>query len=252
MRSYGQFCALAKALDAVGDRWSLLIVRELLLLGPCRYTDLLRGLPGIATNLLADRLRDLEAAGVVRREAAGPPIATSLVHLTPRGEALRGVIRELGRWGAPLLTGSEDGKDAFRGYWIALPLELYYYDQTPDRPPVTIEARFPDETMTITVDGAVRAQRGNTTTASAGSPAIQARPSSRAAPLTADCAQGQEVAGRIVTVASPNTASADATVATAQARPGSRLAGRAPSARDRADRPRRRSPARARARSARA
>ncbi len=161
MRSYGQFCALAKALDAVGDRWSLLIVRELLLLGPCRYTDLLRGLPGIATNLLADRLRDLEAAGVVRREAAGPPIATSLVHLTPRGEALRGVIRELGRWGAPLLTGSEDGKDAFRGYWIALPLELYYYDQTPDRPPVTIEARFPDETMTITVDGAVRAQRGN-------------------------------------------------------------------------------------------
>src|SRR5487761_1479809 len=69
MRSYGQFCALAKALDAIGDRWSLLIVRELMLLGPCRYTDLMRGLPGIATNLLADRLRDLEAAGVVRRAA---------------------------------------------------------------------------------------------------------------------------------------------------------------------------------------
>ncbi len=162
MRSYGQFCALAKALDAVGDRWSLLIVRELLLLGPCRYTDLLHGLPGIATNLLADRLRDLERAGVVRREAAGPPIASTLVHLTPRGQALRPVIRELGRWGAPLLSAEQNDSDTFRGYWVTLPLELYYYDPAPDGPAVTIEARFPDETMTIQVtDGAVRARRGH-------------------------------------------------------------------------------------------
>ena len=76
MRSYNQFCALAKALDAVGDRWSLLIVRELLLQGPCRYTDLLHGLPGIATNLLAERLRHLEEVGVLRREMAPPPVAT--------------------------------------------------------------------------------------------------------------------------------------------------------------------------------
>jgi len=69
LRTYGQFCGLAKALDAVGDRWSLLIVRELMLLGPCRYTDLGHGLPGIATNLLAERLQ-LEVAGVVSREAA--------------------------------------------------------------------------------------------------------------------------------------------------------------------------------------
>ena len=160
MRSYGQFCALAKALDAIGDRWSLLIVRELMLLGPCRYTDLMRGLPGIATNLLADRLRDLEAAGVVRREAAPPPIATTLFHLTPRGEELRPVIRELGRWGAPLLGEASD-EDAFRSYWISLPLELYYYDTAPDGPPVSIELRLGDGPVVVeTADGRVHARRG--------------------------------------------------------------------------------------------
>src|SRR5579875_847070 len=160
MRSYRQFCALAKALDVIGDRWSLLIVRELMLLGPCRYTDLLHGLPGIATNLLTDRLHDLERAGVIRREAAPPPIATTLFHLTPRGEALRPVLRELGRWGAPLLVQSEDG-DAFHSYWISLPLELYYYDPTPDGPPVTIELRMGDEPMTVeTVEGRIVARRG--------------------------------------------------------------------------------------------
>ena len=77
MRSYGQYCSVAKALDVIGDRWTLLIVRELLLRGACRYTDLKNGLPGIATNLLADRLRELEAAGIVVREQAAPPVATT-------------------------------------------------------------------------------------------------------------------------------------------------------------------------------
>ena len=76
MRSYGQYCSIAKALDVVGDRWTLLIVRELLIRGACRYTDLKDGLPGIATNLLADRLRELESAGLIRREEAPPPVAT--------------------------------------------------------------------------------------------------------------------------------------------------------------------------------
>src|SRR3954452_4793893 len=101
MRSYGQYCSVARALDVIGDRWTLLIVRELLLQGACRYTDLREGLPGIATNLLADRLRELEAAGLVDRQDAPPPIATTLFRLTPRGEALRPVIDELGRWGFP-------------------------------------------------------------------------------------------------------------------------------------------------------
>src|SRR5215471_2316743 len=124
MRSYSQYCAAAKALDVVGDRWNLLIVRELLLQGPCRYTDLLNGLPGIATNLLADRLRELEQAEIVSREDAPPPIATTLFRLTPRGERLKGVLVELGRWGAPLMAESAEG-DAYRDYWLALPIELY-------------------------------------------------------------------------------------------------------------------------------
>ena len=92
MRSYGQFCAMAKALDLVGDRWSLLIVRELLIRGPLRYTDLRQGLPGIATNLLAQRLEGLEKTGILRREYAPPPIATTLIDLTARGKELESEI----------------------------------------------------------------------------------------------------------------------------------------------------------------
>ena len=82
MRSYGQYCSIAKTLDVVGDRWTLLIIRELLIRGACRYTDLRNGLPRIAANLLSDRIRDRESAGLIRREDAPPPIATTLFHLT--------------------------------------------------------------------------------------------------------------------------------------------------------------------------
>ena len=157
MRSYRQYCAVARALDVIGDRWNLLIVRELLLRGACRYTDLLHGLPGIATNLLADRLRELEQAGVVYREDAPPPIATTLFRLTPRGEALNAALLELGRWGAPLMAEPAD-KDAYRAHWLAsLPLS----DQAPDEPPVSIELRTGEEAVTIeTIDGAVRTRPG--------------------------------------------------------------------------------------------
>src|SRR6476659_8952064 len=104
MRSYTQFCSLAKALDVVGERWTLLIVRELMLRGPSRYTDIRDGLPGIATNLLADRLRQLERAGVVYREEAPPPVATTLFGLTPRGEQLQRVVDELMVWGLPYMA----------------------------------------------------------------------------------------------------------------------------------------------------
>ena len=124
MRSYGQYCSVAKALDVIGDRWTLLIVRELLLRGPSRYTDLRRGLPGIATNLLADRLRELEQAGIVLREDAPPPIATALFSLTPRGEQLRPVIDELGRWGIPLMAETTPDEE-YRSHWLQLPVDLY-------------------------------------------------------------------------------------------------------------------------------
>jgi DNA-binding HxlR family transcriptional regulator len=161
MRSYGQYCSVAKALDVVGDRWSLLIVRELLLRGPCRYTDLLGGLPGIATNLLADRLRELERADILAREDAPPPIATALFRLTARGEQLGPIVRELGRWGAPLMA-EPVGEAAFRSRWLQLPVELFLSDQNPDQPPVEIELRTGDEPMTIrTGGGEVRAHLGS-------------------------------------------------------------------------------------------
>ncbi len=123
MRSYDEYCAVAKSLDVVGDRWTLLIVRELIAAGPCRYTDLRNGLPGIATNLLAERLRDLEEAGVVAREEAPPPVATTLFRLTPRGEELRPLLDELMRWGLPLMT-EQNPDDAVRSHWLAGALDL--------------------------------------------------------------------------------------------------------------------------------
>jgi DNA-binding HxlR family transcriptional regulator len=159
-RGYGQYCALAKALDVIGDRWTLLIVRELLARGPCRYTDVRNGLPGIATNLLAARLRDLERAGIVRREEAPPPIATTLLHLTPRGEELRSVVHAIGRWGGALL-GERRAGDAFCSHWIALPVELFLKDRTPGRPPIAIEIECGDQPLVVeTVDGAVRTRLG--------------------------------------------------------------------------------------------
>jgi DNA-binding HxlR family transcriptional regulator len=161
MRSYGQYCAVAKALDVIGDRWNLLIVRELLSRGPCRYTDLQAGLPGIATNLLADRIRDLEQAGVVRRDDAPPPIATTLFRLTPRGEALKPVLVELGRWGIPFMAEPAD-ELAFRAHWLSILADLYPVDLEPDGPPVTIELRGGDQSMVMeTVDGAVQTRRGS-------------------------------------------------------------------------------------------
>src|SRR5689334_3903036 len=118
MRSYDEYCAIAKSLDVLGDRWTLLLVRELALRGPSRYTDLRAGLPGIASNLLADRIRELEQAGVIAREEAPPPVATTLYRLTPRGEELRPLLDELFRWGLPLMV-EQAPDDAVRSHWLA-------------------------------------------------------------------------------------------------------------------------------------
>src|SRR6478735_2738073 len=101
-RSYHQYCGGARALDVVGERWTLLIVRNLLL-GPRRYSDLLAELPGITTNLLAKRLRELCAAGVVERRRTSTPLRAEVYALTPEGAALEPVIMELGRWGGRFL-----------------------------------------------------------------------------------------------------------------------------------------------------
>src|SRR6478672_10521668 len=95
-RSYDQYCGLARALDVLGERWTLLVVRNLLL-GPLRYSELLRGLPGITTNLLAKRLREMEALGLVERiRSAGGSEAS---RLTESGATLEPAVHALGRWG---------------------------------------------------------------------------------------------------------------------------------------------------------
>ncbi|HEY3726744.1 MAG TPA: helix-turn-helix domain-containing protein [Solirubrobacteraceae bacterium] len=167
MRSYGEYCAIAKSLDVVGDRWTLLIVRELALRGACRYTDLRNGLPGIATNLLADRLRELEQAGVIAREDAPPPIATALFQLTPRGEQLKPVLEDLVRWGIPLMT-QQKPSDAVRSHWLACALELMLTDRQPDASPVTVALQTGDQPIVIeTHDGAIHTRLGKADSADA-------------------------------------------------------------------------------------
>jgi DNA-binding HxlR family transcriptional regulator len=150
LKSYNQACALAKCLDLVGDRWSLLIVRELLIRKACRYTDLRNALPGIATNLLADRLGELEGGDIISREEAPPPIATTLFQLTERGRSLERAIMELGRWGSPLLT-TRSKKDKLQPHWLVLPLKLYLRDLNPEEPKIAINVETGGEAIAIEV-----------------------------------------------------------------------------------------------------
>jgi DNA-binding HxlR family transcriptional regulator len=137
-----------------------LIVRELSLRGACRYTDVRNGLPGIASNLLAERLRELERAGVIVREDAPPPIAATLFRLTPRGEQLRPLLEELTRWGLPLMS-EQKPDDAVRSHWLASALEMMLRDQQPNASPVTVELQIGDQPIVIeTRDGTIRTQIG--------------------------------------------------------------------------------------------
>src|SRR5215211_1073736 len=108
-RTYGDACGTAQGLDLVGERWTLLLVRELLL-GPKRFTDLRKGLTGISTNILADRLETLETAGVVRRRTLPPPSASKVYELTDWGRELGPVVEAIGRWGArsPWRSGEDE------------------------------------------------------------------------------------------------------------------------------------------------
>lgn len=119
-RSYDQYCSAARALDLVGDRWTLLIVRELLA-GPRRYTDLHADLPGVSTDVLASRLKDMERDGLATRRRLPPPGAANVYELTARGRQLLPVLQVLGEWGAGEL-GERRETDAVRAHWFALPL----------------------------------------------------------------------------------------------------------------------------------
>jgi DNA-binding HxlR family transcriptional regulator len=152
VRTYGQYCSVAKALDVVGDRWTLLIIRELLTQGPCRYTDLKNGLPGIATNMLSDRLHELENAGLVRRQEAAPPVATTLFCLTEAGAQLEPAVRALGEWGIRYMADPVHGEE-FRSQWFSFPVSLFLHDRRPAGPPVAIELRTASQPAVIEVSG---------------------------------------------------------------------------------------------------
>ncbi|WP_327146496.1 winged helix-turn-helix transcriptional regulator [Nocardia sp. NBC_01327] len=146
MRSYGQYCGLARSLEVVGDRWNLLIVRQLLI-APARYRDLFEGLPGIATNMLADRLRDLEASDVIERRLAGEGSVVEYA-LTPWGAELRPTIESLIRWSTPLMLRGPDG-DSFRPEWLALAVPALLATRVKVRLSATVGLEIGDSSLQL-------------------------------------------------------------------------------------------------------
>lgn len=148
-RSYGQHCAVAKSLDVVGDRWTLLVVRELLD-GPRRYGDLLSALAPIATDVLAGRLRDLEAAGLVAKRALPRPASGATYELTDEGRALEDVIHAYARWGRRLIERRSPG-DVVRPEWLARAVRAHL---RADRhgPPVSLRLATPDGSAAVLIN----------------------------------------------------------------------------------------------------
>jgi DNA-binding HxlR family transcriptional regulator len=158
VKQYGQFCSVARALDVLGDRWAMLVVRELLL-GPKRYTDLLEGLPGVGTNVLAVRLRDLEDAGIIAREKLPPPAASTVYVLSDDGAELRPVVDELARWGLRLMDRPQRG-EATRTGWLIYSLAISA-SATGMREESELELRVDGEAYALTArNGSFEARQG--------------------------------------------------------------------------------------------
>jgi DNA-binding HxlR family transcriptional regulator len=150
-KRYDQYCPVAHALQLVGERWALLVVLELMR-GPKRYTDLVEHLPGIGTNILASRLRDLEAGGIVTKRRLPPPAASQVYELTEYGRGLRPALRELALWGARSLGPPTAEDELFPG-WLENAVDTVL---APIAPPGRIEFRVGDEVASL-VDGEAQA-----------------------------------------------------------------------------------------------
>ncbi len=150
-RSYDQHCAVARALDVVGERWTLLLVRELLT-GPKRFKDLLGGLPGIGTNLLAARLKALEGHGVVRRATLPPPAGSGVYELTEMGRSLEPAVVALSRWGSRLIEEPRDG-DECRPAWVVMAIRSLFEPGAAGGLRETYELRIDGEAFQLRVDG---------------------------------------------------------------------------------------------------
>ena len=150
-KSYDQYCPIACALDLVGERWTLLIVRELLENGELRYSDLHSRLDGCGTNILAARLKQLESGGVIRRRRLPPPAASTVYELTEYGTALRPVMHQLAHWGARIM-GPPSADDLEAG-WLAGALRMAF---PPSATEAQVEFRIGDEVASL-VGGEARA-----------------------------------------------------------------------------------------------
>jgi DNA-binding HxlR family transcriptional regulator len=158
-RSYNEYCGVARALDLVGERWALLVVRELVL-GPKRFTDLREGLPGIGTNVLSTRLRELEADGLVKKVELPPPAASTVYELTEYGRRLQPAMLALGRWGAESL-GSREPAQSLRSEWFAVALRAFFKPRAARGVRATIELDLPDGPFRVRVEnGSFVAARG--------------------------------------------------------------------------------------------
>jgi len=159
MRTYGDPCKTAQALDLVGERWALLVVRELLL-GPKRFTDLQKGLRNASPDVLAQRLRELEEAGVLRHRKLGPPAGTSVYELTDWGQELETVVMELGRWGSRS-PFAPDGFDMSVDSQV-IALKADFDGDRADDLSASYELRFGDDTFHVEIaDGEIEVGRGS-------------------------------------------------------------------------------------------
>jgi len=159
-RSYNQHCGLAYALDRVGERWTLLIIRELIA-GPRRFTDLLEGLPGISTNLLSERLKELEQQGMLRRRTLPPPAASSVYELTAVGRALEQTLLELGKWGSQFVPASREGATLLHASSYALTLKTFFRPERAQGLNETYELHIDAEVLQVHIqDGQVEVQQG--------------------------------------------------------------------------------------------
>jgi DNA-binding HxlR family transcriptional regulator len=159
-RQYGQFCGLASAMDLIGERWTILIVRELLI-GPGRFSDLIDNLPGVSPNMLADRLRFLTEQGVIAVDRVPGDARGKLYRLTPLGTQLRPAIHGLARWGMNFLTDEDAARSASRAAWGFLAVQTMIDVGRPTGVDEEYEFHVDDEVFSITVqDGAATAHRG--------------------------------------------------------------------------------------------
>src|SRR5438132_9717908 len=158
-RTYKQFCPLARSLDILGERWTLLIVRNLLV-GPQRYKDLLDGLPGIGTNLLAARLKELEKEGIIRRRTLPPPAGSTVYELTELGWGLEEPIHVFARWGIWTLR-QDSPEDEFRPRWGAAGLGIIFRPEAAAGVHETYEVRIDGDVFSVRVDyGALEIVQG--------------------------------------------------------------------------------------------